>query len=121
MVPKAVRTRDAGLALITRVNRWMIAGAVGMTGVIAVAAANANHGRTVSTRGAGAPPTEAAPPSTSPSQFQPSSNSGNSGSNTTSSGSNTGNSGSGLQQPSSAPTPASAPAPAPAQAVSGGS
>jgi hypothetical protein len=37
--------RDAGLALIRRANRWMVAGAVAGTGLISVAAANAFHGR----------------------------------------------------------------------------
>lgn len=38
--------RDKGFALVSRVNRWLIAGAVGLSVVLSVAAANAFHGRT---------------------------------------------------------------------------
>ncbi len=37
--------RDRGLALLSRINRWVIAGAVGLSGVLSVAAANGFHGR----------------------------------------------------------------------------
>jgi len=36
--------RDRGLALASRVNRWLVAGAVGLSAVLSVAAANAFHG-----------------------------------------------------------------------------
>jgi hypothetical protein len=104
MIPKSVRTRDAGLALISRVNRWMVGGAVGLTAVISIAAAHANHGRTVGTSSATAAAASPAPQSPTPSSAG----------------------GGGLQQPASAPSAAPAPAtpapaPAPTPAVSGGS
>lgn len=40
----AIRRRDAGRALIKRVNRWLIAGAVLLTGGVTAAAAQAFHG-----------------------------------------------------------------------------
>ncbi len=98
-VPPAVSARDAGLALISRINRWLIAGAVGLTGVISLAAAHAFHGRTVATSSVSAAPAASSQPASNP----------NAGS------------GSGLQQPTSAPAPAPAPAPTPSPAVSGGS
>ena len=42
-----MRNRDAGLALISRINRWMIAGAVGLAGLISFVAAQSFHGRTI--------------------------------------------------------------------------
>ncbi len=99
MRPSATSARDAGLALISRVNRWMIAGAVAATGVISVAAAKSFHGHTVAT---GNTASQSAPASSSSSRGA-ASNSG---------------SGSSLQTPSQAPA-ASAASSAPV--VSGGS
>jgi hypothetical protein len=99
MSPRAVTARDAGLRLIARINRWMIAGAVALSGLISVAAARSFHGRTATPTGAAT--------------SQPSSSSSSSGSSSSSDGS-------GIQPPPQAP--ASAPAqPAPAPVVSGGS
>jgi hypothetical protein len=104
---RAVATRDAGLDLIRRVNRWLIAGAVAGTGVLSLAAAHAFHGRTVtvgaasSSSGSAAQPSQ--PSSSSPAQqSQPSSSSA----------------GSGLQSPAQSPAPASTGSSA---VVSGGS
>ena len=36
--------RDRGVALISRINRWMVAGAIGLSGVLSLAAANAFKG-----------------------------------------------------------------------------
>jgi hypothetical protein len=36
--------RDRGVALISRVNRWLIAGAIGLSGVMSVAVASAFKG-----------------------------------------------------------------------------
>jgi hypothetical protein len=125
-VPPAVSARDAGLALIARINRWLIAGAITLTGVISIAAAKAFHGRTVSTSAATSAPSQPASqsqPSTSSNTGSGNTGSGNTGSGNTGSGNTgsgntgSGNTGSGLQQPASAP----APAPAPSPAVSGGS
>ncbi len=100
MSPRAVTARDAGLNLIARINRWMIAGAVALSGLISVAAARSFHGRTTTPTGAAT--------------SQPSSSS------SSSSGSSSSSDGSGIQPPPQAP--ASAPAqPAPAPVVSGGS
>jgi len=90
-----IPTRDAGLALISRLNRWLLAAAVGFSGLVSLVAAHAFHGRTLSTRASSA------------------------GVNSTrqrsqSSSTNTGS----LQPP--AQTPAAAPA-SPTPAVSGGS
>ncbi|HUE25675.1 MAG TPA: hypothetical protein VMP89_02800 [Solirubrobacteraceae bacterium] len=99
MASRAVNTRDAGLALISRINRWMIAGAVAFSGVISLVAARSFHGHTVSA------------------VSQPAQSS-SAGSGSSSSGSSS--SGSGLSQPSQAPAPAPAQS-APAPVVSGGS
>lgn len=45
---RAVLMRDAGLRRISTVTRWVIAGAVGLSGALALIAANAFHGRTLS-------------------------------------------------------------------------
>lgn len=100
MSPRAVTARDAGLRLIARINRWMIAGAVALSGLISVAAARSFHGHTATNAGAAT--------------SQPSSSS------SSSSGASGSSDGSGIQQPPQAPS--SAPAqPAPAPVVSGGS
>jgi hypothetical protein len=98
MASRIVTARENGLALISRINRWLIAGAVALSGAISVAAASAFHGRTrtqghqtaVTNGGAG---------------------SSQRASNTTSGG--------GLQPPAQAPAPVQAPASGPV--VSGGS
>jgi hypothetical protein len=98
MATREITTRDRGLALISRLNRWLIAGAVGLSGLLSVAAAHAFHGhtRSVSSQGAGA--------SSSATRQQPSTSGG----------------GVPLQQPAQAPTSAPASA-APSPVVSGGS
>ena len=45
---RAVIARDAGLRRISTVTRWVIAAAVGLSGALALIAANAFHGRTIS-------------------------------------------------------------------------
>lgn len=96
-----VSTRDRGLGLVSRINRWLIAGAVGLSGVISVAAANAFHGhhRAQSSH------------SSAVSGVQQQQSSGGGGGDSTGSGS--------LQQPAQAPAPA--PTPAGGGVVSGGS
>ena len=49
MTSPDIPTRDAGLALISRLNRWLLAAAVGFSGLVSLVAAHAFHGRTVST------------------------------------------------------------------------
>lgn len=44
---RAVQARDAGLRKISSVTRWVIAGAVGLSGALALIAANSFHGRTI--------------------------------------------------------------------------
>ena len=92
----SVNARDAGLRLISRINRWTIAGAIALSGVISLVAAKSFHGRTLKTAGVA--------------QTQPS------GSESDSSSSSSGEDG--LQQPAQSPGPAPA---APAPVVSGGS
>lgn len=92
MAPPAVSARNAGLALISRINRWMIAVALGLTGVVSVAAAKSFHGHTKA---------HTAAPAQSPS-FAPTGRRGAGG----------------LQPPARAPGPAPA---SPGPAVSGGS
>jgi hypothetical protein len=95
--PRAINSRDAGLALISRINRWFVAGAVVLTGAISLAAARSFHGHsTASTSSTSAP------------------------AQSSGSGSSSSSSGSGLQQPTSSPSPAPAQS-APAAVVSGGS
>ena len=98
MAPREITARDRGLALVSRLNRWLIAGAVGLSGVLSVAAAHAFHGHTriANSQSAGA--------SSSATRQQSSVSSG----------------GGSLQQPAQAPTSAPASA-APSPVVSGGS
>lgn len=98
MAPREITTRDRGLALISRLNRWLIAGAVGLSGVLSVAAEHAFHGhtRSASSQSAGA--------SGSATRQMPSASGG----------------GGSLQQPAQVPTSAPEPA-APSPVVSGGS
>ena len=46
MNPTAANARDAGLRLISKLNRWTIAGAVALAGMISIAAEKSFHGRT---------------------------------------------------------------------------
>ena len=85
--------------MISRFNRWLIAGAVAASGLISLTAAHAFHGRTVSSNGSSSGASNA---SSAPAPSQPSS----------------GQDGSGLSQPTQAPAPAQA---APSPVVSGGS
>jgi hypothetical protein len=94
-MPSANDIRDRGLALISRVNRWLIVCAVAFSGLIALIAAHAFHGRALSASGSSAGAS---------SPLQHSRSSAGNGS---------------LQQPAQAPTPASPAASAPV--VSGGS
>jgi hypothetical protein len=103
MTPRAVNARDAGLRLIARINKWMIAGAVALSGLISVAAARSFHGHT----------TTAASSASQPSQASSTSSSGSGADGSSANGG-------GLQQPAQAPSSAAAPA-APAPVVSGGS
>jgi hypothetical protein len=90
-----VIARNRGLALISRINRWMIAGAVGLAGLISLVAAHSFHGRTLS-----------------------SSNSLSSTPAPSASNSSANQAGGGLQQPAQAPSPTQS---APGPVVSGGS
>jgi hypothetical protein len=92
--------RDAGLALVRRVKRGMIFGAVVLAGAVSAVTAHAFHARTAALTRSAAP---AALPSVSAPQ---SSDDGSGGS---------------LQSPSEAPAAPAAAAPAPAPVVSGGS
>lgn len=77
MQRKSINARDAALHRLSRVNRWLIAGSVALTGVFAEVAAHAFPGRTLaSTAGgarkgsakAGTSTTPVRPPSQAPSQ-----------------------------------------------------
>lgn len=92
----SINARDRGLALISRLNRWMIAGAVALTGVISIIAKESFHGRTLSSSGT----------------VSQSSSSSSGSSSSSSSGS--------IQQPTQAPSSVPAPVVA-APVVSGGS
>ena len=100
MSPRPTNVRDAGLRLISRLNRWMIAGSIGLAGVISLVAEQSFKGRT------------ARAATTSSSQSSSSSSSGSGSTSSSSSGSGS------IQQPSQAPAPAPA---APAPVISGGS
>lgn len=95
---RAIAARDAGLALASQIKHWLLAGALALSGVFSLLAAQAFHGhvRTASAR--------------------------------TSSGGNAahpnragGYEGAGIQQPAAAPAPAAAAPAAAAPVVSGGS
>jgi hypothetical protein len=94
--PSAIERREAGMDLVHRVNRWLIAAAVSAAGFLSLAAAHAFHGHTVTSGGAASSASSAAQ------QSQASSSAGASG----------------LSSPAQAPAPA---APAPSAVVSGGS
>src|SRR6516165_5377531 len=98
-VPRAVAAREAGLELIRRVNRWLIAAAVAAAGMFSLFAAHAFHGHTV-TRGGASSSSSAASSAGSQSGVPQSAG------------------GSGLQAPAQAPAPTPA---TPTPVVSGGS
>ena len=111
----AVQARDAALALVSRVNRWMISAAVLVAAGLTALTAHAFHARaattTPSTSQSSPAPAAPAPSSTG--------NTGNTG-NTGSTG-NTGNTGNtGVAPPANNPSAAPMPQPV-APVVSGGS
>lgn len=109
MTTSPLTTRERGFALVGRINRWLIAGAVALSAGLSVAAANTFHGRT---RGQNASTSNAAAVS------HPSASGGSGSSN--SDGSSSSNRGSsGLKPPAQAPS--SAPASPSGGVVSGGS
>jgi hypothetical protein len=102
MTPRTT-TRDRGLALISRFNRWLIAGAVAASGLISLTAAHAFRGHPVngtaaSSGAGGATAATSSAPAPSPSA--------------------SGQDGGSLQQPAQAPAPVQS---APSPVVSGGS
>ncbi len=104
MIPGSMTARDAGLALISRINRWLIAGAVAFSGLISLAAAHAFHGRSLTSSGHSTGQSGSVQPSAPPA---------------TGGGSGSGDSGTALSQPAAPPT--AAPAAPSAPVVSGGS
>jgi hypothetical protein len=102
MRPHPTKARDAALALVSRLNGWLITGAIAVSGLLSLVAAHAFHGPTASAGGAAAGSTAGSQPAPQ-------------GSTDDGSG---GGSSSALQQPAQAPS--SAPA-APSPVVSGGS
>jgi hypothetical protein len=86
-------TRNAGLELLSRINRWLIAAAVVVAGFLSLLAERAFRGHTASSTGSSA----------------------------ASSAAQSSSSGSGLSSSQSAPSSAPSSAPAPAPVVSGGS
>jgi hypothetical protein len=88
---RATAARDAGLALVSRINRWLIAGAVTLTAVFSAFAAHTFRGHGVALAGTGV---------------------------THHSHRRDDEPGGGLQHPAQAPAPAQ---PSPAPVVSGGS
>ncbi len=58
--------RDAGLRRISSATRWIAAGAVGLSGALAVIAADSFHGHTASAAATQAPASQSAPASVSP-------------------------------------------------------
>jgi hypothetical protein len=89
--PRSVLARDAGLRRISSATRWIAAGAVGLSGALAVIAADSFHGHAASTQAAAS---QSAPATVPPV-----------------------NSGGNISAPASTPTPTAAPP----VAVSGGS
>lgn len=100
MNPRTVTARDAGLALVSRINRWMIAGAIALSGVISLIAQQAFHGHTVNASNASSAASNASNAASSAASAPSSSSSGSSS----------------LQQPAQAP----APAPSSSSSSSGG-
>ena len=54
-VRRAVMARDAGLARISAVTRWLAVGVVGLSGALALIASQAFHGHTVSSTSSTSP------------------------------------------------------------------
>jgi len=98
-LPRDVTAREAGLELIRRINRWLIAAAVAAAGMFSLLAAHAFHGHTVAGGASSSTASQAGSSSGAPL-----------------SASSAG--GTGLRAPAQAPAPAPA---APAPVVSGGS
>jgi hypothetical protein len=110
-----LRAREAGLALTRRVNRWMISGAVILTGGVSAVTAHAFHARSPTVASSSAPATTPRP------AVARRSHAGARRSASTASSNGSGQRAS-LQAPSQPPTAAApAPATAPAPVVSGGS
>jgi hypothetical protein len=99
--------RDRGLRLISRTNRWLIAGAVGLSGLFSVLAAESFHGHTAS--------------ASTVSHTSSLSSSSGSSSATSSSASSSTSSSSGLQSPSQSPSTSYGTSSQGSTAVSGGS
>jgi cytoskeletal protein RodZ len=89
MTPRTPTSRERGRALLSRINRWMIAGAVGLAGVFSVVAAEASHGKTT-----GSTTTTLQQPSTTPSAGSSSTSSGSSTSSSSPSSDSSSSSGS---------------------------
>jgi hypothetical protein len=70
---RAVMARDAGLTRISAVTRWLTAGVVALSGALALLAAQAFHGRTLSngSTATATPVTQTSTPSNTPSPLQP--------------------------------------------------
>ena len=77
-------SRERGRALLSRINRWMIAGAIGLAGMFSFVAAESTHGKTNSST---ATTTSLQQPSSTPSASSSGSTSASGSSNTTSSSS----------------------------------
>jgi hypothetical protein len=60
-----IEARNAGLAFLSRLNRWLVAGAVGAAGMLSLLAANGFHGKprtaTVTPQRSGAGASSSAP------------------------------------------------------------
>jgi hypothetical protein len=67
----AAAARNAGFALISRINRWLVAAAVAVTGFVSLAAAQAFHGRTLHTSPAAAAADGQSPASSAAAQQSP--------------------------------------------------
>jgi hypothetical protein len=74
-------SRERGRALLSRINRWTIAGAVGLAGVFSFVAAETTHGKPN-----GATPTSLQRPSQTPSSSSSSGSSTSSSASSSSSG-----------------------------------
>lgn len=78
-------SRERGRALLSRINRWMIAGAIGLAGLFSFVAAESTHGKTNSSTTTTT--TSLQQPSSTPSASSSGSTSATGSSNTTSSSS----------------------------------
>ncbi|MGP0048719.1 MAG: hypothetical protein ACLPZR_07710 [Solirubrobacteraceae bacterium] len=102
-------TREYGRALVSRVNRWMIGGAIVVAGAITAVTAHSFHAHTAAATAQSASPASPASQSASGAAEPSVPNQASSGA------------GGGLQAPSQAPQPAAVAPSAPAPVVSGGS